>query len=139
MLDFVNRAKAEGIEYMAFGDLFLQNVRAYRENKLKNTGIKPLFPLWEKPTRRLAIEMISAGVRAFITCVDPRLLPENFVGREFDHAFLDELPASVDPCGENGEFHSFVFDGPFFKEPLAVTAGGIVKRDGFVFADIYAA
>ena len=130
------RAVQEGIEAIAFGDLFLTEVRQYRERQLQGTGLEPLFPLWEKPTAPLASEMIASGLRAKITCVDPRRLGRGFAGREFDASFLADLPADVDPCGENGEFHSFVYDAPEFRAPLAVRAGEIVERDGFVFADV---
>ena len=130
------RAVQEGIEAIAFGDLFLTEVRQYRERQLQGTGLEPLFPLWEKPTAPLASEMIASGLRAKITCVDPRRLGRWFAGREFDASFLADLPADVDPCGENGEFHSFVYDAPEFRAPLAVRDGEIVERDGFVFADV---
>jgi diphthamide synthase (EF-2-diphthine--ammonia ligase) len=121
---------------MAFGDLFLRDVREYRESRLQGTGLEPLFPLWERPTAALAAEMIRGGVRARVTCVDPKKLDRSFAGREFDATFLADLPASVDPCGENGEFHSFVYAAPVFSAPIAVESGKIVERDGFVFADV---
>jgi uncharacterized protein (TIGR00290 family) len=130
------RAVAEGITAMAFGDLFLRDVREYRESRLQGTGLEPLFPLWERPTAALAAEMIRGGVRARVTCVDPKKLDRSFAGREFDATFLADLPASVDPCGENGEFHSFVYAAPVFSAPIAVESGKIVERDGFVFADV---
>ena len=133
---FVERAKNNQIEYFAFGDLFLEDIRKYREDKLKDSGIKPVFPIWGVPTDKLAREMIRSGLRTMITCIDPKQTPKEFAGREFDAHFLDSLPETIDPCGENGEFHSFVFDGPMFKEPIEIVLGDIVHRDDFVFADI---
>ncbi|HKD04853.1 MAG TPA: hypothetical protein VKB79_03030 [Bryobacteraceae bacterium] len=127
---------ADGIEAIAFGDLFLRDVRAYRESRLAGTGLEPLFPIWEMPTDRLAREMISAGLQARVTCVDPKQLDRKFAGREFGSEFLAELPASADPCGENGEFHTFAWDGPMFTYPIAIESGEVVERDGFVFADL---
>lgn len=128
---------AAGFTHVAFGDLFLEDVRSYRETRLAGTGLEPLFPLWKtKSTRALAGEMIDAGLRAQLTCVDPRKLDRSFAGRIFDRALLADLPREVDPCGENGEFHSFAFEGPMFHTPIAVEAGEIVDRDGFVFADL---
>jgi uncharacterized protein (TIGR00290 family) len=132
----VEDARREGIEWMAFGDLFLQDIREYREAKLSGTGIAPLFPLWGMPTDELAREMISSGLRAVLTCVDPQQLAAEFAGREFDEQLLRELPAHVDPCGERGEFHTFAYDGPMFEKPVETKAGEIVERDGFVFADL---
>jgi uncharacterized protein (TIGR00290 family) len=127
----------EGFTHVAFGDLFLEDVRRYREERLAGTGLTPLFPLWKtKPTSELAEEMIASGVRAYLTCVDPRKLPPQFAGRAFDRRLLAELPADVDPCGENGEFHSFVWDGPMFLRALSVRVGETVQREGFVFADV---
>ena len=130
------KAVAEGIEGIAFGDLFLEDVRAYREKQLKNTGLNPIFPVWGIPTRALAQEMIASGTRAKLTCVDTEKLDRSFVGREFDGALLRALPELVDPCGERGEFHSFVYAGPMFDEPVPVTVGETVVRDQFVFADL---
>lgn len=129
-------ARDAGIEAVAFGDLFLEDVRRYREEKLQGTGLQPVFPLWDLDTRRLAEEMIEGGLRARIVCVDPRKLPAEFAGREFDRDFLDDLPDGIDPCGENGEFHSFVYAGPMFHDAIPVGAGEVVERDGFVFADM---
>jgi diphthamide synthase (EF-2-diphthine--ammonia ligase) len=127
----------DGFTHVAFGDLFLDDVRAYREARLAGTGLQPLFPLWKaKPTPELAREMIAAGLRARLTCVDPRKLDRSFAGREFDARMLEDLPAGVDPCGENGEFHSFAYAGPMFAEPIAIAPGDVVERDGFVFADL---
>ena len=133
----VARLEADGFTHVAFGDLFLPDVRRYREDRLANTGLTPMFPLWHsKPTRDLALEMIDAGLRARLTCVDPRVLSASFAGRTFDRQLLADLPASVDPCGENGEFHSFAWDGPMFAHPVPVHLGETVERDGFVFADL---
>ena len=130
------RARAWGVEGIAFGDLFLEEIRRYREERLARVGMSAVFPLWGQQTRALAEEVIAAGLRALLTCVDPRVLPACFVGREFDQRLLDEFPAPVDPCGENGEFHSFAWYGPMFLRPIAVRTGEIVLRDGFVFADL---
>jgi uncharacterized protein (TIGR00290 family) len=133
---FVAQARERGVEAMAFGDLFLADIRAYRERQLAGTGIVPLFPLWGRDTRTLADEMIGGGLVAHLTCVDPRRLDRTFAGRRFDRAFLAYLPAGIDPCGENGEFHTFVSAGPMFREVVAVAPGEVVDRDGFVFADM---
>lgn len=133
---FVEKTKKANIEYFAFGDLFLEDVRNYREEKLKSSGITPIFPIWDIPTERLSREMIDNGLRAVITCVDPKQMPEEFVGKEYNQSFLNDIPEGVDPCGENGEFHSFVFDGPMFKEQIEIFVGDIVHRDNFVFADV---
>jgi len=130
------QARAEGIFHVAFGDLFLEDVRRYREDKLRAVGMTPIFPIWGRETHRLAREMVAGGLRAYLTCVDPRQLDRHFAGRSFDASLLDELPAAVDPCGEKGEFHSFAFAGPMFSAPLAIAPGEIVERDGFVFADL---
>jgi uncharacterized protein (TIGR00290 family) len=130
------QARAEGIFHVAFGDLFLEDVRRYREEKLSAVGMTPVFPLWGRETHRLAREIVAGGLRAYLTCVDPRQLDRRFAGRYYDASLLDELPAAVDPCGEKGEFHSFAFAGPMFSVPLAVAPGEIVERDGFVFADL---
>jgi uncharacterized protein (TIGR00290 family) len=136
MGDFVGKARDSGIEAMAFGDLFLEDIRRYRERCLEGTGIRALFPLWGAQTRALASQMISAGLRARLTCLDPRRLPAAFIGHEFDEAFLASLPQGVDPCGENGEFHTFSYAGPMFDAPVPVHFKGGVERDGFVFADL---
>lgn len=135
MADFVARASNDGVRCMAFGDLFLQDVRRYREERLQGTGIEAVFPLWGIPTRELLGEMLAGGLRACLTCVDPRVLPAEFAGRELTPELLDSLPSNIDPCGENGEFHTFVFDGPMFTQPLDIEMGEVVNRDGFVFAD----
>ena len=136
MAKAMDEARRRGIRAVAFGDLFLADVRRYREERLAGTGLGPLFPLWERPTRELAEEMISSGLRAKLTCVDPRALPAAFVGRSFDRDLLAALPASVDPCGENGEFHTFAWDGPMFRHPIRVRSGDTVEREGFAFADL---
>ncbi len=122
--------------HVAFGDLFLEDIRDYRISKLAGTGIEPLFPIWGIPTDQLAQQMIDGGLQAVLTCVDPRKLPAAFAGRKFDRALLADLPEGVDPCGENGEFHSFAFAGPMFNSPVEHKLGEIVERDGFVFADL---
>jgi uncharacterized protein (TIGR00290 family) len=130
------RAAAEGITAVAFGDLFLQDIRDYRVRQLQGTGLEPMFPLWQIPTRDLALSMIAAGVKAKITCVDPSRLAKSFAGRDFDQPLLEALPPGIDPCGENGEFHTFVYDAPVFSRPVPVLSGEVVERDGFVFADV---
>jgi uncharacterized protein (TIGR00290 family) len=128
---------AAGFTHVAFGDLFLEDVRNYRITRLAGSGLEPLFPIWKtKTTKELAEEMVSAGLQARLTCIDPRKLDRTFAGRIFDRSLLADLPASVDPCGENGEFHSFAFAGPMFQHPIPNQLGEIVERDGFVFADV---
>lgn len=129
-------AVGRGIEAVAFGDLFLRDIREYREKQLAGTGLEPLFPLWEIPTDKLARTMIAEGLRARLTCVDPTRLSPEFAGREFSTELLAELPAGIDPCGENGEFHTCVWAGPMFSEAVPVEGGEVVTRDGFVFADL---
>jgi uncharacterized protein (TIGR00290 family) len=136
MKEFLGQAHEQGIECMAFGDLYLEDIRSYRENNLADTGIKPIFPVWGMETTALSKEMMDSGLRAVITCIDPKQLDPKFVGREYNQAFLEQLPDTADPCGENGEFHSFAFAGPMFKEPIDVRAGETVTRGGFVFADL---
>ena len=136
MRQVCRRAVDEGVQAIAFGDLFLADIRAYREKQIAGTGLEPIFPLWQLPTQELAADMLKAGLRAKITCIDPKVLSPGFAGRDFNSVFLEDLPATVDPCGENGEFHSFVYDGPMFRTPVAVQVGEIVERDGFVFADL---
>ncbi|HVR70474.1 MAG TPA: ATP-binding protein [Vicinamibacteria bacterium] len=132
-------ARADGVRGVAFGDLFLEDVRRYREGQMAATGLEPVFPLWQRPTDTLAREMLAGGLRATLTCVDPRTLAPSFAGRAFDASLLGDLPPGVDPCGENGEFHTFAWDGPMFREPVPVRGGEVVERDGFVFADLLAA
>jgi len=129
-------ARAQGIEAVAFGDLFLEDVRDYRIQKLAGTGLRPLFPIWNPDTAGLARDMVAAGLRATLVCVDPKVLPAAFAGRDFDAALLAELAPDVDPCGERGEFHTFAWAGPMFSQPLAFQRGEVVERDGFVFADL---
>jgi uncharacterized protein (TIGR00290 family) len=135
MAEFMARARDEGVQCMAFGDLYLEDVRRYREERMQGTGIEAVFPLWGRPTRTLLEEMLAGGLRARLTCVDPRVLSAEFAGRELTLEMLEGMPAGIDPCGENGEFHSFVFDGPMFARPLDIEMGEVVERDGFVFAD----
>jgi uncharacterized protein (TIGR00290 family) len=130
------RATATGITAVAFGDLFLQDVRDYRIRQLQGSGLEPLFPLWQIPTPQLSREMIAAGVKAKLTCVDPSKLERSFAGQDYDSRLLQTLPAGIDPCGENGEFHTFVYDAPIFSSPIAVRSGEVIERDGFVFADL---
>jgi uncharacterized protein (TIGR00290 family) len=130
------RARAEGVWHVIFGDLFLDDIRAYREKHLAACGMTPVFPIWRRDTRRLAEEMLAGGLSAYLTCVDPRKLTASFAGRRFDADLLKDLPEDVDPCGENGEFHTFACAGPMFREKIPVTSGQIVERDGFVFADL---
>lgn len=136
MDEAMRRAKGEGVTHVVFGDLFLEDIRKYREEKLSPTGIKPLFPIWGLDTVELAQEMVNAGLKAYLTCVDPKKLPADFAGRTFDAQLLNELPEGVDPCGENGEFHTFSSAGPMFQEAIPVRVGKVVERDGFIYADI---
>jgi uncharacterized protein (TIGR00290 family) len=134
-----DQALSQGVSAIAFGDLFLADVRAYRERQLKGTGLEPLFPLWHIPTDELARQMIAGGLRARLVCVDPKQIDSRFAGRDFDLQLLGELPPGADPCGENGEFHSVVYDGPTFKWPLPITTGERVERDGFCYCDVLCA
>lgn len=136
MGDYVAVQVAAGVEAMAFGDLYLEDIRRYREVKLQGTGLKPVFPLWGRPTRDLAEEMIAGGLVTRLSVVDQAKLPARFAGRSFDTALLDDLPAGIDPCGENGEFHTCVSAGPMFSAPLALDVGATVERDGFAFAEL---
>lgn len=136
MGEFIKQVKQQGIDCIAFGDLYLEDIRKYREEKLANTGITPIFPLWGKDTRALSEEMVKGGLRAIITCIDPKTMPSDLAGKEYNQSFLEKIPANVDPCGENGEFHSFAFDGPAFKRPVNVVVGETVSRDGFIFTDL---
>jgi uncharacterized protein (TIGR00290 family) len=131
-----DRAIAQGVTAVAFGDLFLEDVRRYRESALQGTGLRPLFPLWGRDTRELIAEMIEAGMRARVVCVDPTQISEDFAGRDLDSSFVADLPAGADPCGENGEFHTFAYAGPVFAAPIGIESGEIVQRDGFIFADV---
>ena len=130
------RAVDDGFTHVAFGDLFLEDVRRYREERLAGTGLTPLFPVWGRPTHALAEEMVGAGLRARLSVVDTRALDASFAGREFDRALLAELPPGIDPCGENGEFHTFVYAGPIFAAPIACEPGEILERESFVFCDL---
>jgi uncharacterized protein (TIGR00290 family) len=132
----LKEAKAEGITHVIFGDLFLEDIRRYREEKMAGSGLAPVFPLWGRPTDSLARAMIAGGLKARIVCVDPKILPKEFAGRAFDTAWLDDLPQGVDPCGERGEFHTCVIGGPMFSREIEVKPGEVVERDGFVFADL---
>jgi uncharacterized protein (TIGR00290 family) len=131
-----HEASERGVEYVAFGDLFLEDVRAYRERQLAGTGLTPVFPLWRTPTDELARQMIAAGLKATLTCVDMKQVDARFAGRHFDAQLLAELPAGIDACGENGEFHSFAHAGPMFSERIHVVSGETVVRESFVFADL---
>jgi uncharacterized protein (TIGR00290 family) len=132
----MTQARADGITYVIFGDLFLEDVRVYREQKLAGTGITPVFPIWGRPTDALAREMIAAGVAAHLVCIDLKKLPSSFAGRRFDERLLADLPAGIDPCGENGEFHSFVSGGPMLRSDVIVKVDDTVERDGFAYADL---
>lgn len=132
----LEQAKAKGINAVVFGDLFLEDIRVYRESLLERSGLRPLFPLWGRDTGVLAAEMIAAGLRAHITCIDSKVLPYEFAGRTYDAGLLRDLPDGVDPCGENGEFHTFTYAGPMFRRSIPVSVGKIIERDGFVYADV---
>lgn len=134
--NFISQALEDGIEGIVFGDLFLEDIRQYRVSQLADTGLSAIFPLWLIATDELAKTMVDAGLKAIITCVDPKQCPREFAGREYNAELLAELPSSVDPCGENGEFHTFVFDAPIYAKPIDVRIGEVVERDGFVFADV---
>ena len=136
MARILAEGKAQGVSHVVFGDLFLEDLRQYRESKLAEIGMKAVFPLWGRDTHALAREMVDAGVRATLTCIDPRKLGRSFAGRSFDADLLSDLPEGVDPCGENGEFHTFVHAGPMFTRKMAIEVGEVVERDGFVFADL---
>lgn len=136
MSEAMARARAGGVTHVIFGDLFLENIRAYREEHLAACGMTPVFPLWGKDTRQLAEEMLAGGLCAYLTCVDPRRMDRAFAGRRFDAELLGEIPAQVDPCGENGEFHTFASAGPMFQNEIPVAVGEIVEREGFIFADL---
>ena len=139
MAEALSRAAADGVDTVVFGDLYLADIRAYREEKLSAVGMRAEFPLWKRDTRELAHDMVASGLRAVLTCVDPRRLPRELAGRDFDARLLDELaalPGNVDPCGENGEFHTFAYAGPPLGAPVPVRVGEVVDRDGFVFADV---
>jgi uncharacterized protein (TIGR00290 family) len=132
------QARSAGVTHVVFGDLFLEDIRKYREEKMAGTGLTPLFPIWGLDTAQLAREMVESGLGAYLTCVDPRKLDHSFAGRAFDSKLLAEFPAGVDPCGENGEFHTFAFAGPMFRHRIPACVGQIEERDGYVFADVLA-
>jgi uncharacterized protein (TIGR00290 family) len=136
MAAVVRAAVDDGFTHVAFGDLFLDDIRRYREERLTGTGLTPLFPLWGRPTRDLARQVVAAGVDARITCLDPRVMPREFAGRAYDAKLLEMLPPGVDPCAERGEFHTCVVAGPMFSRPIEVEPGEVVEREGFVFADL---
>ncbi len=136
MAGVCHTAVEQGVAAIAFGDLFLQDIRAYRERQLQGTGLEPVFPLWHIPTRELADDMIAEGLRARLVCVDLKKLPSTFAGRDFDSQLLADLPAGVDPCGENGEFHTCVYGGPMFSKEISIECGDRVERDGFCFCDV---
>jgi diphthamide synthase (EF-2-diphthine--ammonia ligase) len=132
----IAKAKADGFTHVAFGDLFLEDIRRYREERMKGTGLTPIFPLWFRPTDALARGMLEDGLEAYLTCVDPRVVPASLAGRRFDARLLSELPPGTDPCGERGEFHTCAVAGPMFSNRVEVSVGETVQRDGFVFADL---
>ena len=132
----IANARAEGFTHVAFGDLFLEDVRSYREDRMKGTGLTPIFPLWLRPTDTLARDMLEGGLEAYLTCVDPRVVPASLAGRRFDARLLSDLPPGIDPCGERGEFHTCAVAGPMFARRIEVEVGVMVERDGFVFADL---
>jgi len=136
MAEACRRAVAEGFDTIAFGDLYLQDIRAYREKQLAGSGLTPIFPLWERPTAGLAREMIAGGLKARLSCVDSKQLDPKFAGRDFDAALLSDLPPTVDPCGENGEFHTFAYAGPMFRGPIAIETGEIRDVNGFIYSDL---
>ena len=136
MAETVLRFRDRGVRHVGFGDIFLEDLRAYREQKLISADMKALFPIWKVDTRELAARFLADKFRAIAVCIDPRKLDPSFAGRELDASFLRDLPPDVDPCGENGEFHTFVFDGPVFRTPIPVQIGAVVARDSFVFCDV---
>jgi uncharacterized protein (TIGR00290 family) len=136
MAAFIAQIKEQGIDCIAFGDLYLEDIRKYREKNLEGTGITPIFPLWGKDTETLSKEMVKNGLRAIVTCIDPGKMPSALAGKEYNTSFLELVPDNVDPCGENGEFHSFAFDGPMFKSAVNIVVGETVSRDGLLFTDL---
>lgn len=136
MNSFIAKVSQTDISHIAFGDLFLEDIRQYREKQLQASAIQPLFPIWKRNTAKLAKEIINIGIKAIITCIDPKKLDASFAGRSYDENFLNDLPTGIDPCGENGEFHTFVYGAPMFKHNIPIRNGKIVTRDGFVYADI---
>lgn len=138
MGEALKRFRQRGVRHVAFGDIFLEDLRAYREQKLVQTDMTAIFPIWKVDTRELAARFLADKFRAIAACIDPRKLDGSFAGRELDASFFRDLPSDVDPCGENGEFHTFVFDGPIFRVPVAVRRGEVVERDSFIFCDLLA-
>ena len=136
MLAACDRMKSQGVSHVVYGDLFLEDICAYRDEKMAEAGLTPVYPLWKRDTRQLARDMIDAGLKAVVVCIDPKKLDASFAGRWFDERFLKDLRESIDPCGENGEFHTCVVDGPMFSAPIKVEIGETVERDGFVYADV---
>jgi uncharacterized protein (TIGR00290 family) len=136
MQEALDLARRDGITHVVFGDLFLDEIRVYRERQLARVGMTGVFPLWKRDTAELAREMISSGLQALLVCIDPRRMPAALAGRAFDQSLLHEFPSAVDPCGENGEFHTFTWNGPMFSHPVAVSRGDTVEREGFVFTDL---
>lgn len=136
MNNFIKEVEPLNIDAFAFGDLYLESVRDYRINALKDTGIEPIFPIWLLPTDQLAEKMIDSGLKTVLTCINPKVTPLSFAGRDFDYSLLNDMPEGMDPCGENGEFHTFVYEGPMFNKPIPIVKGEVVERDGFVFADV---
>jgi uncharacterized protein (TIGR00290 family) len=136
MREFVMQSAAQGVQCMAFGDLFLEDVRKYREDQVSGTGIDPVFPMWGIPTRKLAEQMLSAGLDAYVSSVDLKKLPARFAGKKWSRELISELPQDVDPCGENGEIHTIAVGGPMFRRPISITVGETVERNGFAYADI---
>jgi uncharacterized protein (TIGR00290 family) len=136
MRNILSLWKERGVTHVIFGDLFLEDIRRYREANLSLLDLTPVFPVWGTDTASLAREMLEVGFRAILTCVDPRKLDEKFAGRQFNNSLLEDLPPTVDPCGENGEFHTFVYDGPNFRDSIPIEIGQSVLRDGFQFADV---
>ncbi len=136
MAEALAQHQKNGVKRVAFGDIFLEDLRAYREQKLAPTGLRALFPIWKRDTSELARTFIRLGFRALTVCVDPKVLDHSFAGREINEEFLQRLPANADPCGENGEFHTFVYDGPIFRRPIPISVGDVVERDGFCFCDL---
>jgi uncharacterized protein (TIGR00290 family) len=136
MLAACDTMKAQGVSHVVYGDLFLEDIRAYRDEKMSQAGLTAVYPLWKRDTRQLARDMIASDLKTVVVCIDPKKLDPSFAGRWFDEAFLNELPDGIDPCGENGEFHTCVVDGPMFSAPIGVEVGDTVERDGFVYADV---
>ncbi|MCK4870542.1 MAG: diphthine--ammonia ligase [Gammaproteobacteria bacterium] len=136
MAQTIATLEADNISHIAFGDIFLQDVRAYREEQLRQTNITPLFPLWGQDSKQLSTEIIAAGFKAVLTCVDTTKIPAEFIGHEYDHNLIRKLPENIDPCGENGEFHTFIYDGPIFKAPISIARGDVVQRSDCLFADL---